>query len=94
MSGFSMIAMIASIAPREMVLEKLEETVAIYKENVMLGKETLSEEDRAKCLGNLGFITLAVSNQGKDISQVMQEIQQVESTAELHKAMTGSTSQN
>lgn len=94
MSGFSMIAMMASIAPREMVLEKLEETVAIYKENIVLGKEALSEEDRARCLRNLSFITLSVSNQGKDISQVMQEVQQVESTAELHKSMTGSTSQN
>lgn len=94
MSGFSMIAMMASIAPREMVLEKLEETVAIYKENIVLGKEALSEEDRARCLGNLGFITLSVSNQGKDISQVMQEVQQVESTAELHRSMTGGIGQN
>ena len=94
MSGFSMLAMMASIAPREMVLEKLEETVAIYKENVVLGKEALSEEDKARCLGNLGFITLSVSNQGKDIPQIMKEIEQVESTTELHRSMTGSTSQN
>ena len=94
MSGFSMMAMMAAMAPREMVLEKLEETVAIYKESIMLGKETLSEEDKARCLGNLGFITLSVSNQGKDMSQIMKEVQQVESTAELHKTMTGSTSQN
>ena len=49
MSGFSMMAMMAAMAPREMVLEKLEETVAIYKESIMLGKETLSEEDKARC---------------------------------------------